>query len=152
MVSSLMCVYSGMDQVGEDRNVSCAVWSKCGKEPGIAHKIGELKRSVLTGIGKTEEARGDPSGHHVRLCRRSTGCCGAPKMLEIPEPRVICQGKSHTDSGSSQRGVCAAGAKMEGGALILDRGATGLGICTSGIWCCFGPVFLHYVKGTAGGD
>lgn len=41
-------------------------------------------------------------------------------MLEIPEPRVICQGKSHTDSGSSQRGVCAAGAKMEGGALILD--------------------------------
>ena len=47
-----MYVYSG-----EERNVSCVVRSKCGKKPVIAHKIGELKRSLLTGFGNRRGLR-----------------------------------------------------------------------------------------------
>lgn len=34
---------------------------------------------------------------------------------------------------------------MEGWSPDPGHGATGFGICTSGLQCCFGPVFLHYV-------
>lgn len=112
--------------------MSIVQWSKWGRKEC---KLCSLKQVWQGACDCSQDWRMEEKSHDWHWKRKRleeiqeaiVGDCKAKAQVAVGLPRCwrfqsqeSSPGKAHTDSGSSQRGVCATGAKMEGGAQILD--------------------------------
>lgn len=112
--------------------------------------------TFLCGLWRVTEARcvavkslhGGLTGHCIKLWKWSLTCFENFKMLEVSEPGDICQEPSHTRIRTNpwKRGLYLAGSEAElSKPFDIRCGATGFGVCPTGFWLCFGPIFPHFV-------